>query len=78
MKDMPGRVPCQAIVDLVWQPQGLKIGIYRVTVRAGYPYVGEHVYTVRAENDNVAANRGMDMFEAEMSRPVPLGKLPPK
>lgn len=72
MKKLPGRVPCQAIVDLVWKPKGLKIGVYRVTVTAGPPYVGQRVYTVRAEDDNMAANNGMDMFEEEMSRPVPL------
>lgn len=46
-------------------------GWFRVRVWSPLPRYAPRVYTIRAECDSMAAQRGLSLFEEEHSRPAP-------
>ena len=60
-------IHCNAIVDLIWAPQGSKRQIYKVTVVEKPPGLATRSYTITAESDNIAAKDGIERFTGEFS-----------
>lgn len=76
------RPRCQATVDLISRVQ--RPYLFRVTVEGEAPHAYRRVYTVAAPGDieaaaDSAAMKGLELFIAEASRPLPgLVSLAPK
>lgn len=56
-----------AIVDVINEPDGVKLGLYRVEVWGREPHDYTRVYSISAKDDNMAAREGLDAFVKEIS-----------
>lgn len=70
----PTRVLCQAVVDLVWAPEGDRPSRWKVTVTGQPPFAETRVYQIKAKIDNIAAQEGLSRFCHEMEQ-RPVGEL---
>lgn len=72
-------VRCDAIVDLISRVQ--RPYVFRVTVVGWLPHRYLRIYTIAANDDDSAANLGIETFVKEFSNPViaqEMGTLVPK
>lgn len=72
---LPRRVtiPANAIIleKIAGEVGGGEGGWFKVAVWSPLPRYGKRVYTIRADCESIAAQRGISMFEEEHSRPAP-------
>ena len=60
---------CKASVRLVSRAQ--RPYVFQVTVTGEFPHAYRRVYPIKADSDNSAAIRGMELFVHEFGRQVP-------
>jgi hypothetical protein len=64
------RVLAQAIVDVDLEPEGGRLGVFRVEVWGKPPHDYTRTYTIRAKSDNLAAQEGLRRFTEEVEEMI--------